>query len=269
MIHRLFFTASALLPFLCSAQNNPTSVPRNADGHPDLAGVWVAGNRTRNAVKADGSIEVYLAVPGLDPNGPNVFKKMDSLAVGARAAVPNKPPYKPELLAKVKELSDLQAKLDPAYYCRPSGLPRIGPPGQIVQNPGMVVFLYGDPNAFRVIPTDGRPHRTDVDPSSLGDSVAHWEGDALVVDATQFTDDTWLASDGYFHSSAMRVIERLERTQDTLKYSATVEDPEVFTRPWAMNPRVLRLSVDPQDALVESPPCIERDAPHMTSNEHH
>jgi hypothetical protein len=239
------------------------------DGHPDLSGIWVSGNRVANPVKPDGSIQVILPVPGLDPNSPNVFKELDSLTVAARAAAPNKPQYKPELQAKVKELSDLQSKLDPAFFCRPPGVPRVGPPNQIVQSPGLAVFLYENQNMFRVIPTDGRPHRTDVEPSYMGDSIGRWEGDTLVVDVTQFTDDTWLGSDGYFHSPDMRVIERFERTGDSLRYSATVEDPGVLAKPWTMNPRTLRLSHDPADALVESPPCIERDAPHMTTNEHH
>jgi hypothetical protein len=137
-----------------------------------------------------------------------------------------------------------------------------------VQMPGSVVFLYEDKNTFRVIPTDGRAHRKDVDPSYLGDSVGHWEGDTLVVDVTQFTDDTWLGSDGYFHSPAMRVIERFTRTDDTLGYAVTVEDPVVLAQPWTTN-RTLRISHDPQDALIESPPCVEKDAPHMTTTEHH
>ena len=275
-VHRVWFEillvpGLTMLAVVCAGQSaqKTTSIPRTADGHPDLTGVWIVSNGARNAPKADGSIEVYLRVPGLDPNSPTVFKGLDSITVDARAAAANKPAYKPELLSKVKELSDLQAKLDPVFFCKPPGLPRIGPPGQIVQIPGQVVFLYADQNAFRVIPTNGPKHRMDVDPSSLGDSVGHWEGDALVIDVTQFTDDTWLASDGYFHSSSMQVIERLERTAETLKYTATVEDPEVLVRPWVMNSRTLTLSSDPQDALVETPPCVERDAPHMTSTEHH
>jgi len=212
---------------------------------------------------------VYLALPGLNPDSPNVFKEMDSVAVKLRAANPNKPVYRPELLSKVKELSDLQAKLDPAFFCKLPGVPRMGPPAQIVQSKGLVVLLYGDQNAFRAVPTEGRKHRDDVEPSYLGDSIGWWEGDTLVVEANQFTEDTWLGSDGYFHSPVMRVIERFQRTGDALQYSATVHDPEVLAEPWSMPARTLRLSTDPADALVEVPPCIERDSPHMLTNEHH
>lgn len=262
-----------LLPGPAFAQTKETekATPRSSDGHPNLTGIWVSGNTSTTPAdpKNDKSLQVYLTVPGLNPDSPAVFKELDTIAVARRAAAPNKPQYKPALAAKVKELSDLQAKLDPAFYCKPPGVPRMGPPNQIVQIPGLVVFLYADPSAFRAIPTDGRPHRDDVDPSYLGDSVGRWEGDTLIVDVTQFTEDSWLGSDGYFHSPAMRVVERLERTGDTLRYTATVHDPEVLAEPWTMNPRTLRLSTDPADALVESPPCFERSSQHMTTNEHH
>jgi hypothetical protein len=259
---------------LSARQATPTTqkaTPRATDGRPDLTGIWVAGNATSRTPTPDanGSIQVYLALPGLNPDSPNVFKEMDSVAVKLRAANPNKPEYKPELLAKVKELSDLQAKLDPAFFCKLPGVPRMGPPAQIVQSSGAVVLLYGEHNAFRVVPTDGRKHRTDVEPSYLGDSIGWWEGDTLVVEANQFTEDTWLGSDGYFHSPAMQVIERFQRTGDALQYSATVHDPEVLAVPWNLPVRTLRLSTDPADALIEAPPCIERDSPHMLTNEHH
>jgi hypothetical protein len=243
------------------------AAPRSSDGHPDFTGIWLDGPSLRNAPKEDGSFQFILQIPA-DPDSPTLFKSLDEFSTASRAAWPNKPPYKPELLAKVKELSDLQSKLDPVHYCKPPGIPRIGPHAQIVQMPGYVVFLYGEQNAFRVIPTDGRPHRTDVDPSSLGDSVAHWEGDTLVIDVTQISDDTWLGYDGYFHSAAMHVVERLDKANGILRYVFTVEDPNVFARPW-VNPWFLKLSNDPKDALVETPPCVERDAPHMTSTEHH
>ena len=138
-----------------------------------------------------------------------------------------------------------------------------------------MVFLYDlarevsvqSGNYYRVIPTDGRQHRTDLEPSYLGDSVGHWEGDALVVDVVGFNDLTWFESDGRFHSEAMHVIERFTRDGDLLKYEVTVEDPNVLTKPWTMNPRLLKL--DPTALLTEDPPCIERDAPHMVTNEHH
>ena len=247
--------------------------PRTADGRPDLNGVWRAGAggpQASTAIQKGNTTVVLFPLEGADPfEGQDLFKALDRRGVARKAAVANKPPYKPELAAKLKDFSDRQTRLDPAFYCKPEGVPRMGPPTQIVQTPGQVVFLYEGRNAFRVIPTDGRPHRQDVDPSWMGDSIGRWEGDALVVDVTQITDESWLDADGWFHSDKMHVVEKLKREGDVLSYSATVEDPVVLTKPWELTPRTLRLRIDPTDALVEPPLCIEKDGPHLVTDEHH
>ena len=236
---------------------------------PDFNGIWGAAPLPP-AVKPGESVRWLLPLKGTDPNGNDVFKALDRTQVNNRAAAPNKPEYKPSLVAKVKELSDKQGVLDPAFYCKPQGVPRMGPPSQIVQTPGQVIFLYGASNLFRVIPTDGRPHRADADPSYMGDSIGRFEGaDTLVVDVTNFNDDTWLGSDGYFHSEKMHVIERLTRKGDVVTYQATVEDPEVLAKPWVQSPRQLKLSTSREDALLEAPPCVEHDAPHIVTLDHH
>jgi len=109
-------------------------------------------------------------------------------------------------------------------------------------------------------------HRTDIDTSYMGDSVAKWDGDTLVVDVNNLNDDTWLGADGYFHTEAMHVVERFSRNGDALNYQVTVEDPNVFTKPWVMNPRMLRLGNRP---LEEGPPCVEKDAEHLVTLDHH
>jgi hypothetical protein len=167
-------------------------------------------------------------------------------------------------MEKVKELARNESKLDPAFFCKPGGVPRIGPPHAIIQAPRMpIVFLYQviAGNTFRLIPIDGRPHDTEADPSYYGDSIGHWEGDTLVVDTTNLNDDTWLGLDGWFHSTALHVIERITREGDTIRYQATVEDPAVFTRPWTMNPRI---SKSTKEVIVENAPCIEKDEGHIT-----
>src|SRR5204863_8953891 len=144
------------------------------------------------------------------------------------------PSYKPEFREKVKVLSENESKTDPVFYCGRPGVPRIGPPRRIIQLPNDVVFLYedisGDP--YRVIPTDGRPHKKDGNPSYYGDSVGRWEGTTLVVDAVNFVEDTWFGEDGYFHSDAMHVTERFWRNGPNLVYQVTVDDPKVLMSPW-------------------------------------
>jgi len=246
----------------------PAATPHAADGHIDLNGIWGAP-ALPPPVKPTDSIKFLFPVPGVNPESKDVFHGFDNRQVEARAASPNKPEYKPEHLARVKDLSDRQGVLDPAFHCRPQGVPRMGPPSQIVQTPGQVVFLYGASNLFRVIPTDGRPHRTDADPSYMGDSVGRFDGNTLIVDVTNFVEDTWLGSDGYFHTENMHVIERFTRNGDTLTYAVTVEDPSVLAKPWAITPRDLKLSTNPADALVEAPPCIEQDSSHIMTLDHH
>ncbi len=118
--------------------------------------------------------------------------------------------------------------------CLPRGVPdTIGEPYpvQIVQTPTMVVILYEAGELFRVIPTDGRPHPKDLDPTWMGNSVGHWDGDTLVVDVIGVNDKVSVGD--YRHTTAYHVVERFRRTAyDTLHYEATIDDPNVFAAPW-------------------------------------
>ena len=204
-------------------------VPRMADGHPDLSGVWWGG--------AD--------VGGARGGGRG----------GARGGARGTPPpyftslYKPEAAAKAKTLSD---KDDPTLRCVPTAfgtlnvsLYDVGAVGQIIATPKMVVMLAETYHGFRLVPTDGRPHRDDVPPAYRGDSVGHWEGDTFVVDTRNFTDNTWMSAEGRVshHSDALRIVERYRRVDaNTLEIEATVEDPEVLTGPWTVPKQTLVLA---------------------------
>ena len=258
-------TGSAAEAAIKAAEAKPT--PRTADGHPDLNGYWDYPQLPKSAhVDANGNL--YIDVPRSNGGTGGVIPE----TLPPHREYPNPPPYKPELLAKVKDLAAHEVDADPAFHCIPRGIPRSGPPRQIVQTPKLTVFLYqidggiGDqPGLFRLVPTDGRPHRTDVDPSYDGDSVGHWEGDTLVVDVNQLSDETWLAGgddpgSGYFHSDATHVVERITRKGDTLRWEATVEDPNVLTKPWVMTPQTEILT---DDMVYEQPICEEREAKHI------
>jgi hypothetical protein len=248
-----------------------SSTPRLADGRPDLNGTWGPPGPGRGAqVKLpDGSICVTncadLLPAGAAPAAPGRGGGRGAGAPPAR----NFPKYKPELLAKVKELDEAQVTFDTALRCQPPGVPRIGPPAKIVQTAKEVVFLYDDLNGpfFRVIPIDGRPHRPLSDGRTyLGDAVGKWEGDTLVVETTNFNEDTWLIDNGAFHTKDLRVVERLTRTGDKLEYRAISYDPAVLAEPWEGRVRNLQITTQEIDEPLR---CEDRDLAHVVNGAHH
>jgi hypothetical protein len=243
--------------------DDTTPTPRTPDGHPDLTGDWgfrMPAGLAKGFVSEDGKERAVLfGVPQGD-----IRNIGTTIPAQRRLHDKNRPPYKPELEKKVEDLDDHSNQTDPTgFSCLPPGIPRIGTPSQIMESPGWVVFFYNE-NRVRVIPTDGRPH-LDAEPAYLGDSVGHWEGDTLVVDVTHLNDETWMGP-GYFHSDALHVVELFTRKGNTLRYEATVEDPNVLTQPWVLTPRTLRMA-GPFHQIEEDAPCVEHDKPHLVTNQ--
>jgi hypothetical protein len=124
---------------------------------------------------------------------------------------------------------------DPEGKCLPSGVPRISPyPMKIVQTPTLIVMLFeGNVHSYRQFFMDGRAHDPNLDPSFMGESIAHWDGDTLVVDTRNFNDRTWLSSGTAApHTDQLHVIERYRRPDlGHIEVEITLEDPGAFTRP--------------------------------------
>ena len=107
-------------------------------------------------------------------------------------------------------------------------------PIQFVQTPGQVVIIYEYINAVRIIPTDGRPHPDDAEPTYQGDSVGRWDGDTLVVDVNNFKEGNWLAA-GIVNSDKLHITERYTRVdKDQMNYEAVIEDPNLLAKPWTI-----------------------------------
>lgn len=229
-------------------------IPRTADGKPDLSGVWQALGVSLTGESAAQPGGAYPANPGGPARGGR----------GPREA----PPYKADLLARVRALVADPAH-SPSAQCMLLGVPAItmNPmPLQIVQTPKNTVILYEVMRAFRIIPTDGRDHPADLDPTYMGDSVGHWEGDTFVVDVTGFNDKTWLDGAGHFHSEALHVVERYTRTpEDTIHYEATAYDPQVLTKPWKVVDTQLRHP--PREDRIMEYECAQNniDLPHIVT----
>jgi hypothetical protein len=147
----------------------------------------------------------------------------------------------------------------------------MGPPVKIVQTPTEMLFFYQNPDTYRIIPTDGRPHSPDdqLEGTWKGEARGRWEGDTFIVDTFGFLSSSWLGIGGWIHGDNMRVVERFRRQGNALTWQATVEDPDYFLKPWTMNARTVRLNPDPKAELEESLPCSERDSGHLVTKEHH
>jgi hypothetical protein len=235
--------------------------PKLADGRIDFNGTWdhLGGIEFVRPVKrADGSICLIACGPAPGGAPPAPFPPVQT----------DFPKYKAEFQAKVADLKKRQVELDTNLRCQAPGVPRIGPPHKIIQNAREVVFLYDDVNGafFRIIPTDGRPHRKDVPPSYLGDAIGRIEGDTLVVETVGFNEDTWLTDNGAFHTKDLKVTERFRRVGDTIEWRATVNDPAILTEPWSLKPQVMWIT----DIEIEEPArCEDRDVKHIIDGSHH
>lgn len=228
-----------------------------AQAQPDLSGVW--GNSewgqhrlgfVQPTVTDDGALCVLgCAAPPRE-------------VLAAEMALVSYPKYREEYQAKVEELNRNQVLADPALSCGNPGLPRIGPPDQIVQGKNEIAFIYEDLNGYywRVIPLDAE-HRPNAEPTYMGDSIGWWEGETLVVEAVNFVDHTWLTDNGAFHTANKKVTERLTRLDDVLQYEVRVDDPEVLAEPWIQPTRMLARG--DIRVLPEPVPCIEESIPLM------
>ena len=100
---------------------------------------------------------------------------------------------------------------------------------QIFQTRDYVAILMETIHDARIIPLDGRSHVGQNIRQWLGDSVGHWEGDALVVDTTNYSPK----SDFRGSHENLHVVERFTRVSpNRIDYEITVNDPTTWTRPW-------------------------------------
>jgi hypothetical protein len=191
------------------------TLPRTSGGKPDLSGVWQALNT------AAWDLQDHGAARGV-PAGQTVVEG-------------NEIPYRPEALIKKQDNSKNRATADPEARCTLPGVPRatyMPFPFQIVQAPEQITLLHEYRHAVRRIYMNS-PHLEGPLEFWMGDSRARWDGDTLVVDTIHFNAETWFDRAGNFHSEALHVVERFTLVGlNHMDYEVTIEDPNVFTRPW-------------------------------------
>jgi hypothetical protein len=206
--------------------------PRLANGKPDLSGVW--------RVKQSS----YLTYVTSD-------LKPDEI--------------RPWAAALYQQRADDYRKDSDGIACLPpgpkAGISGLGLPMKIVQSPNLAVVLYEYETIYRQIFTDGRGLPEDPNPTWMGYSIGHWEGDTLVVATAGFNDRTTLDLGGHPHTEALRVTERFQRRDvGHIDLLVTLDDPKAYTRSWTLP---IELDLMPDGELIEYVCENERDAPHL------
>ena len=263
------------VPETSASDSSDWSPPLLPDGQPDMQGVYVPNWRTVVPIESwtDEDRQEYFAL--LDEKyelratggtgGSAEFVEWDlhgeDQPPPGTVLVVDPPdgwiPYQPWAAAKRQymkdHLYDREEFISTRTRCFPAGAARDLNMGsnyngwQIVQAPGMVVVLTEWNHTYRTIRLDGRPHVGPDIQLWMGDSIGHWEGNTLVVDATNHTDKTWvvgeIAGDGpsnnSFHSPALHLEERFTIVDaDHIDYEVTIEDPNVFARPWTLRKKI-------------------------------
>ena len=213
------------------AAKPPAPLGHMADGQPDVQGIW-------GAVQA-GSVSLTNPISQAQD-----FEKRD-VKLPSRIIDPpdGLVPYQPWAQARRNQQAiDYAAPtrpehLDTQHRCLLSGVPRLytgAPTYKIVQTPGLIVFIWTEYHAYRVIPLDNRPHVASDVKFWMGDARGHWEGNTLVVDTGNVI-GARLTYTGDFYSDNAHVVERFTfPNADRMIYEATITDPTVYTRPWTM-----------------------------------
>jgi hypothetical protein len=225
------------------------TIPRTADGKPNLQGIWQVRNR------AAYDLQDHAARSGM-PAGKGVVEGGEI-------------PYQPWAAAKKNENYAKRQTADPLAQCFMPGVPRImymEYPFHIFQTPQQIAITFEWSSVFRLIYTNGKPGPKGID-FWMGDSRGHWEGDTLVVDVKNHNDKTWFDMAGNFHSDAMQLVERYTMTDpDTIQYEVTIQDPKVFTKPWKVTMPLYRqkdmtriLEYQCQAEAEEASGAFERD----------
>jgi hypothetical protein len=187
--------------------NLAAPAPKTPDGKPDLSGIWLTGGGyTRNI---------------------------------AKDLKPGEVSFQPWAETLYKHRVDTNGKEDPQAACVLSGVPRenvVPYPFKILNTNGPIIILYEALHSYRQIFMDGRPLPKDPNPSWMGYSVGHWDGDTLVVESAGFVDNNWLDNSGHPGTEALRLTERFHRRDfGHIDAQITIDDPKAYTKPWTVN----------------------------------
>jgi len=210
--------------------NLSAPAPRMPDGKPDFSGMWEHLNSRDTAYYLDG-IDI---------------------------------PWQP-WAKKLFEERTADNQLDnPESRCLPRGIPKADAFDihKVVQTPNLILILYEYQTTFRQIFLDGRKLAPNPNPTWMGYSVGHWEGDTLVVESNGFNGKAWMSGRGNPTTDALHLTERMRRRDfGHMDIDLTIDDPKAYTRPWTAH---LHPELIPDTELIEFV-CgeNERDVRHL------
>ena len=244
------------VPAAAQSPAKAAATPRSAFvtpwGDPDLQGLWSTLDRTPFQ-NADPAIEAAIDEAektryGVEGRGEGFGGGMSSIDFTPRSPrrpgyrvvdppdgrVPIKPEeqhYQIDRRGVTRAMGDNWKNHIPLVRCLSEGFTLSGV-YRLLQSPGYVTIFSERIHDVRVIPVDGRPHLNPIFRQWNGDSRGRWEGQTLVVDTTNFSNDGE-ENGGGRQTAGLHVVERFTRVDaTTVQYEATFEDPNVFTRPW-------------------------------------
>ncbi|MEO8464525.1 MAG: hypothetical protein ABI640_04235 [Gammaproteobacteria bacterium] len=230
----VLLTLGALLAANTHAQGSRANdIPRLANGKPNLSGVWQAFTTANWNLLTHGASA-----------GPPEFGALLATPPGYGIVDGDEIPYLPAGAEQQRRNYAARWKEDPEVKCYMPGVPRANYmpyPLQIFHSDSGMLIAYQFAGAARIVNL-GRAQPSAID-SWMGVSNARWDGDTLVVDVTGFTGQAWLDRAGNQAGPALHVVERYTFAgPDAIDYSATLEDPQTFSRPWSMHFRLHRNS---------------------------
>jgi hypothetical protein len=179
---------------------------RLPDGHIDLSGFWLPTNPVKHLLNLAADLK------------------------------PGDVPLQPWAQALYDERIRTNGKDHPGARCLPSGLPEKNniPDGlKVVQTRDVMIFLYESRTIYRQVFTDGRQlPPPDVQPTWMGYSVGHWEGDTFVVETRYSNGQAWLDMRGLPATDALHLTERYTRPSiGRIAIEVTIDDPKAYTKP--------------------------------------
>jgi hypothetical protein len=216
------------------------ATPRQANGKPDLSGVWMTAEPLC-VIRGTAPVSELLKLNPPSRVCPPRTASFSRQSINLGIDMPGGLPYQPWLAKLVDERTANQAIDDPHIRCLPDfflrayGLPHYL---KFVQTPDVLVMLNEYNGTYRQVFTDGRALPDAPNPSWQGYSTAAWDGDTLVIDSIGFRDDLWIDWGGSMVTSAGRIRERIKRPDfGHLEIEVTVDDPKAYTRPWSITLR--------------------------------